>query len=88
MHQFRNGAPVAQTADSIPPPDGPLPGSKKVYIPPVFRFLTELTTWSWFIIAAFTMNLIYIVGFILSVGLLAVFNTPGDKAKDGPVNVP
>jgi phosphomethylpyrimidine synthase len=33
MHQFRNGTPGGQTADSIPPPDAPLPGSKKVYIP-------------------------------------------------------
>ncbi len=33
MHQFRNGAPGAQTADPISPPSSPLPGSKKVYIP-------------------------------------------------------
>ncbi|MFW9905092.1 MAG: hypothetical protein ACFFFH_12210 [Candidatus Thorarchaeota archaeon] len=62
--------------------------SHKYLIPPIFRFLTEFTTWSWFILAAFTKNLIYITGLILSIGLLAFFNTPGDKAKDGPVNVP
>jgi len=32
MHHFRNGTPGVQTAGSLTPPDGPLPGSKKVYI--------------------------------------------------------
>ena len=48
----------------------------------------ELTAWFWFLILAFTVNILYIGAFFLSVGLLATFNFPGDKRKDGPINIP
>ncbi|MFW9779346.1 MAG: hypothetical protein ACFFE8_10880 [Candidatus Heimdallarchaeota archaeon] len=56
-------------------------------IPPLFRFLIELTTWLWFIIAAITVHVIFFVGFILSAVLLGAFNAPGDKTREGPINV-
>ena len=59
-----------------------------IFLPPVFRFLMELTAWFWFLILAFTVNILYIGAFFLSVGLLATFNFPGDKRKDGPINIP
>jgi hypothetical protein len=62
--------------------------SRRIFIAPLFRFLTELTTWSWFLIATFTVHLIYVGGFLLSIGLLGSFNAQGDKRKEGPVVVP
>ncbi|MFW9855511.1 MAG: hypothetical protein ACFFFG_10645 [Candidatus Thorarchaeota archaeon] len=56
-------------------------------IPPLFRFLLELTTWLWFIIAAIYVHWIFISGFILSAALLGAFNAPGDKSREGPIPV-
>ncbi|MFW9929711.1 MAG: hypothetical protein ACFFD1_09990 [Candidatus Thorarchaeota archaeon] len=58
-----------------------------IYLAPTLRFLVELTTWSWFLLAALMKDTVYILFFFLSVFLLAVFNFPGDKMKDGPINV-
>jgi len=54
---------------------------------PLFRLLMELTAWLWFIVLSITVDPLYIVGFLLSAILLGVFNFPGDKTIDGPVNV-
>jgi hypothetical protein len=67
-----------------------------LFLQPLFRFLMELTAWSWFlflaIIALGQSNLvnfaIYFSTLILSIALLATLNFPGDKHKDGPVNIP
>ncbi|MFW9930297.1 MAG: hypothetical protein ACFFD1_12955 [Candidatus Thorarchaeota archaeon] len=59
-----------------------------VFLPPIFRFLMELTAWTYFLILAFTVDIIFILGFILSVILLGLFNFPGDKKQNGPINVP
>ena len=61
--------------------------SNRSMLPSIFRFLVELTTWGYFIWLAFTVNILYIIGFIFSLALLATFNFPGDKVKEGPVNV-
>lgn len=59
-----------------------------LFLPPTFRFLMELTTWVYFIILAFQSEVLYIFGFLASAFCLAVFNFPGDKKQDGPVNIP
>ena len=58
------------------------------FLPPLFRLLLELTTWAWFLVLTFQVDLIYILGLLVSLLLLAVFNFPGDKKLKGPVNVP
>lgn len=58
------------------------------YLPPIFRFLLELTTWAWFLLLAIQIDPLYILGLIISLLLLAVFNFPGDKNQKGPVEVP
>ena len=62
--------------------------NQTLFLPPLFRFLMELTAWGYFIILAFTVDILYILVTILSVFLLAVFNFPGDKKENGPVNIP
>ena len=59
-----------------------------IFLPPVFRFLMELTAWGYFLILAFTVDILYIFVFLLSILLLGLFNFPGDKKKEGPINIP
>jgi hypothetical protein len=61
---------------------------KMNYLPPLFRFIMELTAWIYFIVLAIYNDVLYIVVFFMSVSCLAIFNFPGDKKIDGPVDVP
>ncbi|NPD88622.1 MAG: hypothetical protein HGN29_07850 [Asgard group archaeon] len=53
--------------------------SKKLYVPPIMRFLTELTTWLWLLLSAILICYGFGLLFALSILSLALLNTPGDK---------
>ena len=57
-------------------------------LPPLFRFIMEITAWLWLFIAVFSIDLFYIIFLCISICSLAFMNFPGDKAKDGPIPVP
>ena len=66
-----------------------------IFLPPVFRFLMELGAWGYFIILGISnlgqdivSSLVYFSVFLLSLLFLAIFNFPGDKRQNGPVNIP
>ena len=59
-----------------------------IFLPPLFRFLMELTAWGYFIILTFTVDFLYIIVTLISIFLLASFNFSGDKKNDGPINIP
>ncbi len=54
----------------------------KLWLPPAFRFITELTTWIWLLI--YKWPLIF-----LSIPLLSMLNYPGDKkpAEQGVIGL-
>ncbi|MHA1990982.1 MAG: hypothetical protein ACW98A_08460 [Candidatus Hodarchaeales archaeon] len=70
--------------------------SQTIFLPPLFRFLMEATAWTYFLFLAINsfgqsdlVNfVIFISILILSIALLATFNFPGDKKKEGLVNIP
>ena len=59
-----------------------------LFISPSLRFIMELTAWCWILIAGLTIDIIYLVFFVLSVLLMATMNYPGDKKHDGPISIP
>lgn len=57
-------------------------------LPAIFKFSMEIFSWLWLLIASITVNILFILAFILSIIGMGVFTFPGDKAHDGPVSVP
>ena len=47
----------------------------------------ELTAWTYFLLLAIVKNPLFFIILIISVLFLALFNYPGDKKIDGPINV-
>ena len=53
--------------------------SKVLFLPPLVRFIVELTSWIWLLLAAIFVCYGFAYLLALSMLSLALLNTPGDK---------
>lgn len=61
--------------------------SKFLFLPPLMRFILELTTWIWLLLAAIFIHYGFAFLLAFSVLSLALLNTPGDKRSADSKNL-